>query len=120
MKFPRTIISKITGRWSYDSKDNVRYLDELKITPVIKVKKNLSVKNNEYIPRKLLVIPQLDVLKPWEKMYGYRMRWITESAFSSIKRTFGVHVSTVKWNNIVNEMILKVLIYNLFMNNMIA
>ena len=46
------------------------------------------------------------------------MRWMAESAFSSIKRTFGEHVSSVKWNSIVNELMLKASIYNLFMNKM--
>ena len=121
MKFLRTIISKKYWPMVYDSKDYFRYFDKLKITSVIKVRKNSSVKNNsEYIPRKLLVILQLDVLKQWEKMHGYRVRWMVESAFSSIRETFGVHVSSVKRNNIVNEMMLKVSIYNLFMDNMIA
>ena len=28
-------------------------------------------------------------MKRWKKKHGYGMRWIAESAFSSIKRTFG-------------------------------
>ena len=43
---------------------------------------------------------------------------MAESAFSSIKRTFGEHVSSVKWNSIVNELMLKASIYNLFMDKM--
>jgi transposase len=48
------------------------------------------------------------------------MRWMAESAFSSIKRTFGEHVSSVKWNNIVNEVMLKTSIYNLFMEKIMT
>ena len=47
------------------------------------------------------------------------MRWMVESAFSSIKRTFGEHVSSVKWNNIVNELMLKASIYNTFIEKTI-
>ena len=34
--------------------------------------------------------------------------------FHRIKRTFGEHVSSVKWNNIVNEVTLKASIYNFY------
>jgi hypothetical protein len=37
----------------------------------------------------LVVVEQLKNVKRWKKKYGYGMRWIAESAFSSIKRTFG-------------------------------
>ena len=37
-----------------------------------------------------------------------------ESTLSSIKRMFGEHISSVKWNHIVNELMLKVSIYNIF------
>jgi len=114
-------IKKVLADGGYDSKDNFRYLDELKITPIIKVRKNSSIKNNsKCIPRKLSVIQQLDNLKRWEKTHGYGMRWMAESAFSSIKRTFGEHVSSVKWNNIVNEVMLKASIYNLFMEKIMT
>jgi hypothetical protein len=114
-------IKKVLADGSYDSKDNFRYLGRLNISPVIKVRKNSSVKNNtRCIPRKLSVMQQLDDIKRWKKRHGYGMRWMAESAFSSMKRTFGEHVSSAKWNNIVNELMLKASIYNLFMNNMTA
>jgi Transposase DDE domain len=114
-------IKKVLADGGCDSKDNFRYLGRLNIVPVIKVRKNSSVKNNTIcIPRKLSVIQQLDDIKRWKKRHGYGMRWMAESAFSSMKRTFGEHVSSAKWNNIVNELMLKASIYNLFMNNMTA
>jgi transposase len=112
-------IKKVLADGGYDSKDNIRQLDEMKVIPAIKVRKNSSVKNNaKCIPRKLSVIQQLKDLNRWKKRHGYGMRWMAESAFSSIKRTFGEHVSSVKWNSIVNELMLKASIYNLFMNKM--
>jgi hypothetical protein len=53
--------------------------------------------------RKLVVLEQHRNIKRWKKRHGYDMRWIAESAFSSIKRTFGEHVMSIKWNNILNE-----------------
>ena len=112
-------IKKILADGAYDSKDNFRYLDEMNITPVIKVRKNSSIKNNvRCIPRKLSVVQQLEDINRWKKRHGYGMRWMAESAFSSIKRLFGEHVSSVKWNSIVNELMLKASIYNLFMDKM--
>jgi hypothetical protein len=114
-------IKKVLADGGYDSKDNFRYLDEMKVIPAIKVRKNSSVKNNgKCIPRKLSVIQQLKDLKRWKKRHGYGMRWMAESAFSSIKRTFGEHVLSIKWKNIVNELMLKASIYNLFMDRMTA
>ena len=65
------------------------------------------------------MIEQFKDIKRWKKKHGYGMRWMAESAFSSIKRTFGEHVSSVKWNNIVNELMLKASIYNTFMEKTI-
>ncbi|NOJ32761.1 MAG: IS5 family transposase [Candidatus Nitrosocosmicus sp.] len=112
-------IKKVMADGAYDSKDNFRYLDEINVIPAIKVRKNSSVKNNaKCIPRKLSVIQQLEDLKRWKRRHGYGMRWMAESAFSSIKRTFGEHVLSIKWNNMVNELMLKASIYNLFMDQM--
>lgn len=114
-------IKKVMADGAYDSKDNFHYLDEMNMIPAIKVRKNSSVKkNSKCIPRKLSVIHQLRDLKQWKRKQKYGMRWMAESAFSSIKRTFGEHVSSVKWNNIVNELMVKASIYNLFMDKMIT
>ncbi len=40
-------IKKVLADGAYDSKDNFRYLDELKIIPAVKVRKNSSVKSND-------------------------------------------------------------------------
>jgi transposase len=113
-------IQKVLADGAYDSKYNFRCLDELKITPVIRVRKNSPIKNNiNCIPRKLSVIEQFKDMKQWKKKHRYGMRWMAESAFSSIKRTFGEHVSSVKWDNIVNELMLKASIYNSFIEKTI-
>jgi hypothetical protein len=39
----------------------------------------------------------------WRKERGYGYRWMAESAFSSLKRVFGEHITSVRWRNIVNE-----------------
>jgi hypothetical protein len=105
----------------YDSKDNFGYPDRLNVLPVIKVRKNSSVKDNtRCIPRKPSVMQQLEDIKRWRKRHGYGMRWMAESAFSPIKRMFGEYAYSAKWNNIVNELMSKASIYNLFMDRMTA
>ena len=61
------MIKKILDDGTY-SKDNFKYLDELNITPGIKVRKNSSIKNNiNCMPRKLSVIEQFNDIKQWKK-----------------------------------------------------
>ncbi|MGA9171160.1 MAG: IS5 family transposase [Nitrososphaeraceae archaeon] len=111
-------IIEVIADGTYDSKDNFRYLNELKMKPVIKVRRNSSTNANGCIPRKLVVVEQLDNVKRWKKKHGYGMRWIAESAFSSIKRTFGEYVMSLKWENIINELFLKASLYNMFISKM--
>jgi hypothetical protein len=65
------------------------------------------------MPRKIAVIEQIRDIK-WKERHGYGLRWIAESAISSLKRTFGEYVSSIRWGNIVKELILKASIYNIF------
>ena len=57
---------------------------------------------------------QTDDLLKWKKKRGYGKRWMAETAFSSIKRTYGEYVSATKFQNMVKEMTMKVSLYNLF------
>jgi len=107
-------IEKLIGDGGYDSKDNFQTLDDMKIEPVIKVRSN-SVATGECKPRNNSVREQLSDYKKWKKKHGYGMRWMAESAFSSIKRTFGESIKSVRWENMVNELFLKASIYNAFM-----
>jgi hypothetical protein len=70
--------------------------------------------------RKLVVLEQLKDMKRWKKKHGYGMRWIAESTFSSIKRTFDEYVASIKWSNIVNELLLKAYSYNVFISKATA
>jgi len=100
----------------YDSKDNFRTLHDMQIEPAIRVRKNSSMNANGCTPRKLVVIEQLRDYKRWKKRHGYGYRWMAESAISSLKRAFGEHVISIKWEHIVSEMMLKASLYNLFIS----
>ena len=61
-------IQKVLADGAYDSKDNFKYLDELKITPVIKVRKTSSIKNNtNCTPRKTICIRTVQRYKTMEE-----------------------------------------------------
>jgi hypothetical protein len=104
------------GAYDYNN-DNFRFLAKSGIEPVIKVRSNSSTtKANGCKPRKLVVIEQLADVKHWKKKHSYGMRWMAESVFSSIKRMFGEYITYVKWKNMVNELMLRASIYNMFID----
>jgi hypothetical protein len=66
------------------------------------------------MPRKLVAQEYLRNSETWKRAHGYGQRWIVESAFSSLKRTFGEYVSARTMQNMANEIMLKASLYNLF------
>lgn len=107
-------VKRVIGDGAYDSKGNFRVVSEMGIDPLIRVRKNASLKGGGCMPRKFAVVEQLGNSE-WRRESGYGYRWMAESAFSSLKRIFGEYICSVKWKNIVNELLLKASIYNLFM-----
>ena len=107
-------LKRVIGDGAYDSKNNFRMASEMDVDPLIRVRKNASLKGGGCMPRKFAVVEQLGNPN-WRKERGYGYRWMVEAGFSSIKRVFGEYICAVKWQNIVNELLLKASIYNLFM-----
>jgi len=64
------------------------------------------------ILRNLSVLAQRNDLQKWKDSVSYGQRWIVETVFSCIKRMFGVHVYSIKFKNMVKEMMLKASLYN--------
>ncbi len=113
----RASVTRAIGDGAYDSRENFRYLDTNGIEPVIKVRKDASVHAYGCMPRKLVAIEQLRDREGWKRRHGYGQRARVESAISSFKRTFGEHIRSVRWENVVNELLMKASVYNLFMGN---
>jgi len=109
-----TDLRRVIGDGAYDSKNNFRMLSEMGVDPLIRVRKNASLKADGCLPRRFAVEEQFGN-SDWRKERGYGYRWMAESAFSSLKRVFGEYICSVKWENIVQELLLKASIYNLFM-----
>jgi hypothetical protein len=107
-------IAKVMGDGAYDTKRNFRYLDANGIEPVIKVRRNTSNRAGGCVLRKLAAQEYLRNPESWKCKHGYGQRWIVESAFSSLKRTFGEYVSAKTMHNMANEIMLKASLYNLF------
>ena len=107
-------IKSVSADGAYDSNANFQYLQEKGITPGIKVRSNsiVSPKNNR-LRNKEVYLQSKDLLK-WKKKRKYGHRWIAETAFSTLKRTFGEYVSATRFQNMVKEMMIKVSLYNLF------
>jgi hypothetical protein len=112
----RANVARVMADGAYDSRANFRYLSDRRIEPVIRVRKTSSLKAMGCMPRKLVVQEQLEDYDRWRKMHGYGSRWRVESAISSFKRTFGEHVTSVKWRYMVNELLLKASVYNMFLS----
>ena len=91
----------------YDSNKNFRYLSKNHIKPGIKTRSNSKVKSTNCYARNMSVVRQQANLKKWKRSVSYGYRWIAETAFSSIKRTFGEHVTARKFPHMVKEILLK-------------
>ena len=108
-------IKRVLADGAYDSRDNFQFLHDNGIDPAIKVRKNSSVRSMGCYTRKMVVLQQLSDLDKWKHSVSYGRRWAAETVFSSMKRAFGEHVISIKWKNIVNELLMKAHMYNMFM-----
>ena len=108
-------IDMILADGTYDGNDIFRCLSDNGILPCIKVRKNARIKlKTNHILRNLSVISQRNDLQRWkDNIVIYGKRLIVETVFFSIKRTFDrEYVYSVKFENMVKEMILKASLYN--------
>ena len=90
------------------------YLEDKKINPGIKVRRNsiVSLKNNR-LRNNEVKLQAKDLLK-WKTKRKYGQRWIAETVFSAIKRMFGEYTSANRFQNMVKEIMIKVSLYNIF------
>ena len=107
-------VKRVIGDGAYDSRGIFLQASRMGIDALIRVRKNASSKLRGCMPRRLAVLEQLGNAE-WRRERGYGHRWMAESAFSCLKRTFGEYICAVKWLNIVKELLLKASIYDLFM-----
>ena len=80
--------------------------------PCIKVRKNAKVRLKKGHILRNLSVSQRNDLQRWKDSVSYGQRWIVETVFSCIKRTFGEYVYSVRLKNMIQEMMLKASLYN--------
>jgi hypothetical protein len=109
-----TTIGKLFADGAYEGNEIFRYLEDNGILPCIKVRKNARVRwKKGNILRNLSVLTQRNDLQKWKDSVSYGQRWIAETVFSCIKRTFDrEYVYSVKFKNMIQEMMLKASLYN--------
>ena len=78
---------------AHDTNTNFQFLEQKEITLGIKVRKNpiISNRNNSLRNKEVRLQTKDDLLK-WKTKRKYGHRWIAETAFSTIKRTFGEYM----------------------------
>lgn len=109
-------MERVLADGAYDSKKNFHFLASEGIQPGIRVRKNSSRKATGCWPRKLVVTEFLEDSEGWRRRVGYGLRWMAETAFSTLKRVFGEHVTAKRLPNIIKEKLLKTALYTLFTN----
>ena len=107
-------VKRVLADGMYDSNNNFRYLSRNHIKPGIKTRSNSKVRPTNCHARNMFVIRQQTNLERWKRSVSYGHRWMAETAFSSIKRMFGEHVTARKFPNMVKEIFLKATLYNMF------
>lgn len=108
-----TAIGKLLGDGAYEGNEIFRYLGDNGILPCIKVRMNSRVRLKKgNMLRNLSVLAQRNDLQRWKDSVSYGQRWIVETVFSCIKRMFGEYVYSVRFKNMIQEMMLKASLYN--------
>jgi hypothetical protein len=109
-----TTIDKLFADGAYEGNEIFRILGDNGILPCIKVRKNAKVRwKKGNILRNLSVLAQKNNLQKWKDSIRYGQRWIAETVFSCIKRTFDRgYVYSVRLKNMIQEIMLKASLYN--------
>lgn len=106
------------GDGAFDDREIFDYCDKNNIQPIIKVRKNASRKSRGSRLRRKS-IRELEKIgeDKWSEKYGYGKRWLVESCFSAVKRTYGDSVSAKRFDMAKKEAMLKFILYNAVKNS---
>jgi len=109
-------ITKIFADTAYDSRVNFNLLSDMKIEPVIKLRRdsNTKAKGSPLRRREVLLFKRLGY-EGWKITKDYGQRWLVEIVFSAFKRVLGEELFSRKFSAQKIESSLKILLYNKFM-----
>jgi hypothetical protein len=97
---------------AYDTFDIWNGLNARGIKPLIRLRKNAVVNNKKSKKRSKAVKICRDFDMKWPKELGYGQRWQAETWYSSYKRRFGECCSATKPENVLKEILFKVILCN--------
>jgi len=114
LKLHASAIRRTYNDGLYDTKANFELCKQLKIEPIIKIRKNASTNANGSMFRKNFVLEYKKLgHKKWVKKKGYGNRWLcTEVLYSAVKRMEGEFVRATKKENMFHEAKMKFWVYN--------
>lgn len=104
-------VAKLLADGAYDSRELFNLLQELGVEPLVRVRRDSSRLARGCPARRKAVLTQQQ--PGWQKRHGYGMRWLVETAFSTLKRRFGEFVRALKPVYAFQEMLIKCFVYNL-------
>lgn len=97
----------------HDTRGNFDTLDEMGVTPGIKIRRNASTRARGCPLRRRHVLEYRELgYGEWRDKYRYGYRWRVEGSFSAVKRLTGEHVSATVKSNMYWEVAMKFLFYN--------
>ncbi|KYC50104.1 MAG: Transposase DDE domain protein [Candidatus Methanofastidiosum methylothiophilum] len=105
-------MSVLKGDGAFDKKGIFNYCYRNKITPAIKVRKS-SIPRSRSSPLRKKCVQELMGLgeEAWKEKYDYGKRWLVESYFSAVKRSYGESVKSRRSDMMVKEAMIKFLLY---------
>jgi len=110
-------VKKAYADAAYDSRRNFNLLDELKIEPAIKTRRDASARSCGCPLRREEVLLVRSVgYDRWREMKEYGRRWMVEVVFSSFKRVLGEALRSRRFVSQKAEASLKVMLYNRFLS----
>ncbi len=107
-------IKKVTADRGYDTLKFFEYLWKEGIEVAILVRKRARIRGNPL--RDAVVRAVREDKDKWKEEVECGKRWLVESFFSAFKLWFGEYVSSVKFENIIREIVFKLSIMNLFLS----
>ena len=106
-------MTKALGDGGYDTHNSFTFLASEGIEAGIKVREASNPACEG--PRGEVVRAYLGDPVGWKLAVGYGRRWMAETFFSGFKRLFGEAVQAKRWERMVQEIRLKVWVYNLLL-----
>jgi IS5 family transposase len=109
-------VARVYGDGAYDSGDVYKFLENRGIEAVVKPRRNSRLDTGPPSRRRAVELCRELGYEAWARFTGYGRRWAVETAYSTFKRLFGGHSLARSFENIARELVGKVALYNVLVN----